>query len=348
MRYTFYLLKSLNMQQMNADSAVPGLNRNAAHARKIKIPPLPEQKAIAHILGSLDDKIELNRRMNETLEAMAQTLFKSWFVGFDPVIDNALAAGNAIPDEFKEKAAIRQGLGDERKLLPDDIRLLFPSEFEHTEEMGWIPKGWKLKYLSEVFDFQEGPGIRNWQYTKDGTGIKFINIRCIQNGDLILDSANRITEEEARRKYAHFALKENDIVVSTSGTLGRYALIRNEHLPLNLNTSVIRFRPKTNVSTLYFLLGFVEAQLQYELEIRASGSVQKNFGPMHLKQIKLLIPTISLLQKHQKYLESIIKKRQLNLKESDFLSNLLGTLLPRLLLGRVRIQKNNEPVEKAK
>ena len=107
---------------------------------KFNVPPLPEQKAIAHILGSLDDKIELNRRMNETLETMAQALFKSWFVDFDPVIDNALAAGNAIPDELKERAAIRQGLDDERKSLPDDILQLFPSKFAYTEEMSWIPK----------------------------------------------------------------------------------------------------------------------------------------------------------------------------------------------------------------
>ena len=152
LRYTFYLLKSLRMEHMNADSAVPGLNRNAAHARKITIPPLPEQKAIAHILGSLDDKIELNRRMNETLEAMAQALFKSWFVDFDPVIDNALAAGNPIPDELKEKAAIRQGLGGEQKSLPNDIQRLFPSEFAYTEEMGWIPKGWAPQTIDSIIE----------------------------------------------------------------------------------------------------------------------------------------------------------------------------------------------------
>ena len=87
---------------------------------------------------------------NETLEAMAQALFKSWFVDFDPVIDNALAAGNAIPDELKEKAKIRQGLGDKRKSLPDDIRQLFSSEFAYTEEMGWIPNGWEMLSVGEV------------------------------------------------------------------------------------------------------------------------------------------------------------------------------------------------------
>ena len=75
---------------------------------EIPVPPLPEQKAIAQILGTLDDKIELNRRMNATLEGMAQALFKSWFVNFDPVIDNALAAGNSIPDELAPRAEVRR------------------------------------------------------------------------------------------------------------------------------------------------------------------------------------------------------------------------------------------------
>ena len=74
----------------------------------VDLPPLPEQRAIAHILGTLDDKIELNRRMNETLEGMARAVFKSWFVDFDPVIDNALAAGNPIPDRFRDRAAQRR------------------------------------------------------------------------------------------------------------------------------------------------------------------------------------------------------------------------------------------------
>ena len=138
----------------HSTSAYPSIKSSDIEVLKFNLPPLPEQKAIAHILGSLDDKIELNRRMNETLEAMAQALFKSWFVDFDPVIDNALAAGNTIPDELKEKtclrrsfgrqATIRQGLDDKQKSLPDDIRRLFPSEFAYTEEMGWIPKGWEV------------------------------------------------------------------------------------------------------------------------------------------------------------------------------------------------------------
>ncbi|NTU74478.1 hypothetical protein HGB07_10235, partial [Candidatus Roizmanbacteria bacterium] len=129
----------------NSTSAYPSIRPSDIESLDITLPSLPEQRAIAHILGSLDDKIELNRRMNETLEAMAHTLFKSWFIDFDPVIDNALAAGNTIPEELQLRAAMRESLGDSRKPLPEDVRVLFPDEFTFTDGMGWIPKGWDIK-----------------------------------------------------------------------------------------------------------------------------------------------------------------------------------------------------------
>jgi type I restriction enzyme, S subunit len=110
--YVYYVLsQSGHVAQMLglADgSAQPNISGAQIESLEIPFPPLPEQKAIAHVLGSIDDKIELNRKMNETLEAMAQALFKSWFVDFDPVIDNALVAGNPIPEEFATRAETRR------------------------------------------------------------------------------------------------------------------------------------------------------------------------------------------------------------------------------------------------
>ncbi len=97
MRWLYYAIKHYDLGEINDGSPIPSTTRAAVYVSKFQVPDITEQKAIAHILGSLDDKIELNRRMNETLEAMAQALFTSWFVDFDPVIDNALAAGNEIP-----------------------------------------------------------------------------------------------------------------------------------------------------------------------------------------------------------------------------------------------------------
>jgi type I restriction enzyme S subunit len=106
-----------------------------------------DMEAIAHILGSLDDKIELNRRMNATLEAMAQALFQSWFVDFDPVIDKALAAGNPIPEPLQQRAQARRELGEKRKPLPADVARHFPDRFVFTEELGWVPEGWEVMPL---------------------------------------------------------------------------------------------------------------------------------------------------------------------------------------------------------
>ena len=122
LRFKYYLLKSLELQRMNSDSAVPGLNREASHARQIVIPPRAEQRAIAHILGTLDDKIELNRRMNATLEAMAQAIFKSWFVDFEP---------------FRN-----QGMQD--------------------SPLGEIPVGWAVKPLDQVARFVNGLALQKY------------------------------------------------------------------------------------------------------------------------------------------------------------------------------------------
>ena len=140
LRFKYYLLKSLDLEHMNADSAVPGLNRDAAHALKISVPPLPEQRAIAHILGTLDDKIELNRRMSETLEAMARALFKAWFVDFEPVrakMEGRWQRGQSLPG------------------LPAHLYDLFPDRLVDSE-LGEIPEGWEVATLDDLAEIQGG------------------------------------------------------------------------------------------------------------------------------------------------------------------------------------------------
>ncbi|HHF6556950.1 TPA: restriction endonuclease subunit S [Haemophilus influenzae] len=298
-------------------------------------------------LKVLDEKIQLNTQINQTLEQIAQALFKSWFVDFDPVRAKVQALSDGLNLEQAELAAMQAISGK----TPEELTALSQTQPERYAELAEtakafpcemvdvdgveVPKGWEVKPLPEIIDFLEGPGIRNWQYTEEEDGIKFINIRCIQNGGLTLTTANKITKEEVFGKYKHFQLEEDDIVVSTSGTLGRFAFVRKEHLPLSLNTSVIRFRPIKNKSTLGFIAGFVENQLQHELEIRASGSAQRNFGPTHLKQISLLVPDFKLLELHQKYASSLFEKRKQLLSEIDTLKDTRDLLLPRLLKGEI-------------
>ena len=347
--YYFLIKKSTQhtLSSLNIGSAQPSIKVPHLLNILINVPNIQRQEEIANILSSLDEKIELNTQINQTLEQIAQALFKSWFVDFDPVRAKVQALSDGLSLEQAELAVMQTISGK----TPEELTALSQTQPERYAELAEtakafpcemvevdgveIPKGWEIKALPEIIDFLEGPGIRNWQYTDEEDGIKFINIRCIQNGDLTLTTANKITKEEAFGKYKHFQLEEDDIVVSTSGTLGRFAFVRKEHLPLSLNTSVIRFRPIKNKSTLGFIAGFVENQLQHELEIRASGSAQRNFGPTHLKQISLLVPNFKLLELHQKYAFSLFEKRKQLLSEIDALKDTRDLLLPKLLNGEI-------------
>lgn len=314
----------------------------------ISFPPVEIQKELSKQLFSIDQKIQLNTQTNQTLEQIAQAIYKSWFVDYEPTRAKAavLAAGGSKAEaETAAMRAISSKTAAELVALAQnhparyqqlaDLAAAFPAALVPTDDFGEIPEGWEVKPLPEIIDFMEGPGIRNWQYTDAEDGVRFINIRCIQNGDIVLDKANKITKEEAFGKYAHFQLREDDIVVSASGTLGRFAFIRKEHLPLCLNTSVIRFRPIKQKSTIGFIEGFIAGQLQYELETRASGSAQRNFGPMHLKQISIVTPEYELLSLHQYYISELYHKRKFTLAENDNLLHIRDLLLPKLLKGDV-------------
>lgn len=177
-RYLLFALQSPYLQHQiswneGTGTTVSNIRIPNIQAFKIPSPPLPEQKAIAHVLGALDDRIELNRRMNETLEAMAQALFKSWFVDFDPVIDNALASGKKIPEELSDRAKVRAALGDKRQLLPEEIRTLFPNQFTYSDELGWIPTGWEVKPIDEALEVNPRVPF------KKGEVAKFVDMKAL-------------------------------------------------------------------------------------------------------------------------------------------------------------------------
>ena len=301
-RYLLYYLKYIKPQLLSLSQG--GATRNALTKKmieelEVKMPSKGIQKEIVSILYALDSKIELNRRINDNLEQQTQALFKSWFVDFEPF------RGGKFVDS----------------------------------ELGMIPEGWNIQPISSIFNFQEGPGIRNWQYVNNGT--KFINIRCINNDIINIQNANMISDEEAQGKYAHFMLKENDIVISCSGTLGRKALVLKEYLPLCLNTSVIRFTPRIN-RQLGFLYGYLGSSLFLNKQIElASGSVQANFGPIHLKGMSIAIPDNNVLNQFSDIVNSIIQKKKNIISESLRLTNLRDSILPKLMSGKIKIDKLN-------
>ncbi len=145
-RFCYFLLKSLDLKRFNAGSGVPTLNRNHIHPLPVRVPPLCEQRSIAHILGTLDDKIELNRRMNATLEAMARALFRSWFVYFDPV---------------------RAKMEGRDTGLPKEITGVFPDRLVDSE-LGEIPEGWRIAALGDMLELAYGKALKAEARRHDG------------------------------------------------------------------------------------------------------------------------------------------------------------------------------------
>ena len=202
-------------------------------------------------------------------------------------------------------------------------------------ELGEIPKGREVKPIGDLFDFLEGPGLRNWQYRDEG--MPFINIRLIQNGDILVKNSSFISIDEFNQKYCHFALQNGDMVVSTSGTLGKSAIVRESHLPLMLNTSVIRFRPTEN-NLRSFMYQYLQSNYFLDdLKSQASGSVQLNFGPMHLKRMSLIKPTSNLLYAFEEASGELYNTILTNREENQELTNLRDTLLPKLISGELEV-----------
>lgn len=159
------------------------------------------------------------------------------------------------------------------------------SENQIDTMSGWI----KIKFRDLVF-FQEGPGLVSALFQE--SGFPFLNIRCIENGKINKEACQYISSEIANSIYKHFQLEEDDLVVSTSGTLGKKAFVKKEDLPLLLNTSIIRFKPiddtKLSLAFLNYLLE--DYDFLYDLYSQSTGSAQVNVGPSHLKKLSIRIP----------------------------------------------------------
>lgn len=198
-----------------------------------------------------------------------------------------------IPPTIEEQTAIATALSDADALISSLEKLIAKKRMIKQGAMQQLlqPKeGWEVKPFKEVCWFQEGPGLRNWQFTS--RGIKVINVTNLENGYLNLERTDRhISLEEFHKMYEHFEIDENDIVVASSGnSYGKVAVVRNQDLPLLMNTSVIRFKPLKELDY-NFLLTFLKSnQFKNQIDLLITGGAQPNFGPVHLKKITINLP----------------------------------------------------------
>lgn len=305
---------------------------------ELSIPPLHEQKAIADILGSLDAKIELNRDMNKTLEAMAQALFKSWFVDFDPVIDNALEAGNSIPDELLDRAEQR------KKIKKNDnnhaIRSLFPNEFEFSEAMGWTPKGWKIKTVSdvtsEIIDHR-GKTPKKLGGDWSESGYPAISAKNIKNNRIVRPDTIRFVDKNIYGKWMKIPLKEGDVLMTSEAPLGELYYL-NSKVDYLLSQRLYGIRADgVNCTGSYLFYWFQTEIGSASLQNRATGTTVLGIKQSELRKIGVLCPCLGILEKFEDFSKKYLEKIDSNEILLSQLSNLRDTLLPKLMSGEIRI-----------
>jgi len=258
------------------------------------LPPLPEQKRIARILGTLDDKIELNQRMNQTLEDIARAVFKSWFVDFDPV--RAKMAGELYP-------------------LPDEIMALFPDELVESE-LGMIPKGWEVGTIDKIADVMIGGDWGKEEKTKDYN----FKVRCLRGTDLELLRRYGYSSEIPlrwikRSSYYKRSLDEFDVIVAASGVgpLGRPLWVnqwiwKNYDEPFTYSNFTKRIRAETKELAIYLDHILYEMRLSEKIWEFATGTSIPNLDISSLVTNHLiLLPEINIVNLFAKQLMSYYK-----------------------------------------
>ena len=296
-------------------SSVPGFNLGQLRMFEIVLPPLAEQKAIAAVLGALDDKIEFNRRMNATLEAMARALFQSWFVDFDPV--RAKLDGRKPQGLDKATAA------------------LFPSSFQDSP-FGAIPRGWEVKRIEEVVEgVYDGPHATP---ATSGTGPIFLGIGNLTGTALDLSDIRHINEDEWARWTKRVTPKAGDIVFSYEATLGFFALIPPDiRCCLGRRLALVRPLERDGFPHFWFQQ-FVSAPFQQFLNQHTiQGATVDRIPLIAFPSYPVLNPPTELKAAFERYADPFWQRIHSNQAQSHTLAAIRDTLLPRLLSGELRV-----------
>jgi len=246
---------------------VPSISQPVSYLRNLEIPlpPLEEQRAIAHILCTLDDKIELNRRMNETLEQMARAIFKSWFVDFDPV---------------RAKMSGRWKKGDSLPGLPAHLWDLFPDRLIPSE-LGEIPQGWKLGKFGDCCIVKGGFAYKSKDFVKKGYPL--VRIKNITTARTIDLSDAACIPERIVNQTENFKLFDGDLVIAMTGAnIGKFGLVVNpDQIPFSLiNQRVAKVIPKdvTSPKPWFPFLAMIESNIFGQIINLGGGSAQPNIS----------------------------------------------------------------------
>ncbi|MCX6821977.1 MAG: restriction endonuclease subunit S [Candidatus Aenigmarchaeota archaeon] len=307
-KFAYYALLTQDINSMDSGSAIPSTSREDFYALSIKLPPINEQQSIAKILFDLDLKIELNQQMNRTLEAMGQALFKHWFIDFEFPNEEGnpyKSSGGAIIDS----------------------------------ELGEIPKGWKIVNLDEIVEITSSKRIFMSEYKKSGIPFfrskEIIELHNGKNVSLEL-FISKEKYEEIKNKYG--VPKYKDILLTSVGTIGISYRVKNKDCFYFKDGNLTWFRSfKKDFYSDFIFAWLNNKQILHTLDAITIGSTQKAITINGLNSLKLILPNDRQLKIFSEVFSLIAQKKEILFVESNILTELRDTLLPKLMSGQIRV-----------
>ena len=336
--FVYYLLSSLGLENMNTDAAVPGLNRDNAHRLEIKIPNSIEKRInLVEPLIKLDQKIHLNNQINQTLESIAQAIFKSWFIDFDPVRAKIAAKLEGKNPELAAMCAISgKSEAELEQMAKEDFAelqataALFPDELVESE-LGEVPKGWDAITLGNFLEIKRGGSPRPIQNFMAPTGYPWVKIAdATADPSPFLFKTKEFIIKEGLRKTVY--LKKGSLILTNSATPG---LPKFLELDACIHDGWLYFPQKKHFSDNY--LYFLFLKLRTQLVAQGNGSVFTNLKTDILRNQVVLVPTKEVIEKFDFQVGKILEMMKTQCIQSSNLSDLRDTLLPKLLSGKVSV-----------
>ncbi|CAK2767085.1 type I restriction enzyme, S subunit [Vibrio crassostreae] len=314
-RYVYYLMRSIDFTKFNVGSGVPTLNRNHLSSLLVNELGVGKEKCIAKYLGDIDDKIDLNTEVNQNFELMAQAIFKSWFVDFDPV---KAKMNNEQPEGMDVATAS-----------------LFPEKLVETE-LGLIPEGWEVTKLSKVIDLLNGFAFKSPDYVKEGTFVLRTKNFDSSNSVERLGDDVYLPDEflESHKKYLCEAYDYHVVMVAAS--IGKTGMIYPHQLPALRNQNMWCFRPK-NESLRFYTKYMVDGLVKLNMGL-ASGSARAFFKKGDFNSYEFALPSSELLTKFNDVVGNLVKQKGSLLNQNVQLAAMRDTLLPKLLSGEIKLE----------
>ena len=325
--FLYYYLKNFNYSSLSSTSSIV---KSAVNSKILKEIPVffPEdretQKTIANFISIFDKKLELNIKKNNHLEKVSKTLFKSWFIDFDPVKAKAEGRSTGLKKEISD---------------------LFTDSFEDSE-MGRIPRGWRVTNISEIANIidclhSKKPKLRD-------EGFNFLELKNIRD-DLLLETndISKISETDYQKWISRIEVCGGDLIITNVGRVGAVARVPDKFKGA-IGRNITAIRPKNKNENSFFLASYFSSQLflsEKRLNID-NGTILDALNVKNIPKLRFFYPPKKILSFFETNLSSIWKRRELLLEENINLSKIRDTLIPKLISGKLKIKDVSNFLEK--